>query len=161
MKSSLFSINNNRTDRLAGTWWFIYVSKFCIFCVSFLRKVSSFCIYHWFNWRNFRLLYNPLLFTSPTQSCLVSYYFSASLHHSLITRLTLSSQSPHILQKKLSFCSLEFFTSALADGFSLESERQQVFSSLQDSFQDSGSSQQYCRLNSLYPSAKFQVLQAF
>ena len=36
---------------------------------------------------------------------------------------------------------LEFFTSALADGFSLESEWQQVSSSLQDSSQDSGCSQ--------------------
>ena len=55
---------------------------------------------------------------------------------------------------------LEFFTSVLAD-FSLEFEWQQVFSSLQDSSQDSGSSQQCCHLDSLYPSANFQVLQAF
>ena len=37
--------------------------------------------------------------------------------------------------------SLEFFTSALADGFSLEFEWQQVSSSLQDSSQYSGRSQ--------------------
>ena len=37
--------------------------------------------------------------------------------------------------------SLEFFTSVLADGFSLESEWQQVFSSLRDSSQYSGCSQ--------------------
>ena len=37
--------------------------------------------------------------------------------------------------------SLEFFTSALADGFLLESEWQQVYSSLQDSSQYSGRSQ--------------------
>ena len=37
--------------------------------------------------------------------------------------------------------SLEFFTSALAGGFSLESEWQQVSSSLQDSSQYSGHSQ--------------------
>ena len=55
----------------------------------------------------------------------------------------------------------EFFKSALADGFSLESEWQQVSSNLQDSSQDFGSSQQCCRLDSLYPSANFQVLQAF
>ena len=35
---------------------------------------------------------------------------------------------------------LEFFTSVLADGFSLEFEWQQVSSSLQDSSQDSGHS---------------------
>ena len=56
---------------------------------------------------------------------------------------------------------LEFFTSALADGLSLEFEWQQVSSSLQDSSQDSSHSQQCCRLDSLYPSANFQVLQAF
>ena len=36
---------------------------------------------------------------------------------------------------------LEFFTSALADGLSMESERQQVPSNLQDSSQYSGRSQ--------------------
>ena len=36
------------------------------------------------------------------------------------------------------YYSLEFFTSVLADGFSLEFERQQVSSSLQDSSQYSG-----------------------
>ena len=45
--------------------------------------------------------------------------------------------------------------------FLLESEWQQVFSSHQDSSQDSGRSQQCCRLNSLYLSANFQFLQAF
>ena len=48
----------------------------------------------------------------------------------------------------------------LADGFSLEFEWQQVSSSLQDSSQYSGRPQQCCRLDSLYPSANFQVLQA-
>ena len=52
---------------------------------------------------------------------------------------------------------LEFFTSVLADGFSLEFEWQQVSSSLQDS----GRSQQCCYLDSLYLSPNFQVLQAF
>ena len=40
----------------------------------------------------------------------------------------------------LLFTPLEFFTSVLADGFSLEFEWQQVSSSLQDSSQDSGHS---------------------
>ena len=40
-------------------------------------------------------------------------------------------------------------------------EWQQVSSSLQDSSQDSGCCQQCCRLESLYLSANFQVLQAF
>ena len=54
---------------------------------------------------------------------------------------------------------LEFFTSVLADGFSLVFEWQQVSSSLQDSSQYSGRPHQCCRLDSLYPSV--QVLQAF
>ena len=60
----------------------------------------------------------------------------------------------------LLFTPLEFFTSVLADGFSLEFEWQQVSSSLQDSSKYSGRPQQCCRLHSLYPSANFQVLQA-
>ena len=55
----------------------------------------------------------------------------------------------------LLFTPLEFFTSVLADGFSLEFEWQQVSTSLQDSTQDSGRSKQYCRLDGLYPSANF------
>ena len=45
-----------------------------------------------------------------------------------------------ILLLLLLFTPLEFFTSVLADGFSLEFEWQQVSSSLQDSSQDSGRS---------------------
>ena len=56
---------------------------------------------------------------------------------------------------------LEFFISVLADGFSLEFGWQRVSSSLQDSSQYSGRSQQCCHLDSLYPSANFQVLQVF
>ena len=51
--------------------------------------------------------------------------------------------------------SLEFFTSALADGLSLKSEWYQVSSSLQDSSQYSGNLQQCCRLDSLYSAANF------
>ena len=54
--------------------------------------------------------------------------------------------------------SLELFTSAIADGFSLKSEWQQVSSSLQDSSSYSGSSQQCCRLDGLHSSANLQVL---
>ena len=49
----------------------------------------------------------------------------------------------------------------LADGFSLEFELQQVSSSLQDSSQYSGRPQHGYHLDSLHPSANFQVLQAF
>ena len=61
----------------------------------------------------------------------------------------------------LSFTPLQFFTSVLTDGFSLEFEWQQVSSSLQDLSLYSGRPQQCCRLDSPYPSANFQVLQAF
>ena len=53
--------------------------------------------------------------------------------------------------------SLELFISALADGFSLESEWQPVSSSLHDSSKYSGRSQQCCRLDGLHSSANFQV----
>ena len=55
--------------------------------------------------------------------------------------------------KLLLFTPLEFFTSVFADVFSLEFEWYQVSSSLQDSSQKSGRSQQCCHLDSLYPSA--------
>ena len=66
----------------------------------------------------------------------------------------------HLLLLSL-FTTLEFFTSVLPDGFSLEFEWQQVSSSLQDSSQYSFRSQQCCHLDSLYPSANVQVLQAY
>ena len=56
------------------------------------------------------------------------------------------------------FFSMEFFTSALADGLSLVFEWQQVSSSLQDSFQYSSRSQQFYSLDSLHSSFNSQVL---
>ena len=56
--------------------------------------------------------------------------------------------------------SLEYFTSALANSFSLEFEWQQVPSSFQDSSQYFGRSQQCCSLDGLHSSANFQVLQS-
>ena len=52
----------------------------------------------------------------------------------------------------LLFTPLEFFTSVLSDGFSLEFEWQQVSSSHQDLSQYSGRPQQCCRFESLYMS---------
>ena len=52
-----------------------------------------------------------------------------------------------------------FFTLAVADGFPLESEWQQVSSSLEDFSQYSGRSQQCCSLDGLHSSSYFQVLQ--
>ena len=55
----------------------------------------------------------------------------------------------------LLFTHWEIFTLVLADGFSLESERWQVSSSLQDSSQYSGRSQWCSNLNGLYSSSSY------
>ena len=49
----------------------------------------------------------------------------------------------------------------LADSFSMESEWQQVSSSLRDSSQGSGRSQQFCSLNGVDPSSVFLIHQSF
>ena len=70
-------------------------------------------------------------------------HFPHPIVSSLILLLSL------LLLLLLLFTPLEFFTSVLADGFSLEFEWQQVSTSLQDSSQYSGRPQQCCRLDSL------------
>ena len=55
----------------------------------------------------------------------------------------------------------EFFSSVLADGLSLEFERQQISSSLQDFSQYSCRSPQYCSLDCLHSSSYFQVPKSF
>ena len=57
--------------------------------------------------------------------------------------------------------SLELFTSALADGFSLESEWQQVSSSLKDFSQYSKQSKERCGLDGLDSSRNFSLFQSF
>ena len=84
-------------------------------------------------------LEHQLQLVSPLPTCSKDFYFSGKVQ----------------VFVSYYYYSLEFFTSALADGFSLEFEWQQVSSSLQDSSQDSGRSQQCCRLDSLYPSANY------
>ena len=54
---------------------------------------------------------------------------------------------------------LEFFTSALADGFSLRFEWQQTSSSLKNSSQYSSRSQWYCCFDGLHSFTYFQILQ--
>ena len=58
------------------------------------------------------------------------------------------------------FLLLEFSIPALADGFSLEFEWQQVSSSLLDSSQYSGRSQQCYSFDGLHSSCYFKVLQS-
>ena len=119
-------------------------------CVSFSRTGPGLCIYHLFVWSNLNFLHISQWITLPTQSCL-ALYSCANLLHSLIMWLIVLFLSPHSLH--LLFCCvlsilsliwlvlmalsctairrdsvypLEFFTSALASGFSLEFEWQQV-----------------------------------
>ena len=99
-------------------------------------------------------------FNSLARSRYLSF-FSLSLNFCLWSAGTEKSTILQVLFFLLLLIPWEVFTSVSADGFSLEFEWQQVFSSLQDSSQDSGRSQPCCRLDSLYPSANFQVLQAF
>ena len=53
----------------------------------------------------------------------------------------------------------KYFKPALADGLSLESERQQVSLGLQDTSHYSSQPQQCCRLDSLRSSSDFQFFQ--
>ena len=61
----------------------------------------------------------------------------------------------------LFYCFRVFLETVLRRGFSKKSRWQQVFWSLQDSFQYSDRSQQYCSLNCLPSSSYFQVLKSF
>ena len=85
-------------------------------------------------------------------SCMFNSFFSSLLRFKyLFTFLlslifTLQSAGTALLLLSL-FTPLEFFTSALADSLSLEFVWQQVSSSLQDSSQYSGRSQQCCSLD--------------
>ena len=87
-------------------------------CVSFSRADSGFCIYHLFVWTNLNFLHNSQWITFPTQSCLVLCSFLANLLYSLIIIIIII----------IIIYSFEFFSSALADGLSLEFEWQQVSS---------------------------------
>ena len=105
-----------RSGRLAKIRWSISITKFRrILCVSFSRTNSGLCIYHLFVWSNLNFLHNSQWITLPTQSCLVLYSLCINLMHSLIMWLTGLSSLLLLL-----FTPLEFFTSVLADGFSLE-----------------------------------------
>ena len=62
-----------------------------ILCISFSWTDSDLCLYNLSAWSNFKLLHNSQWITFPTQSCLVLYSFCASLLHSLIMWLVVSS----------------------------------------------------------------------
>ena len=81
-------------------------------------------IYHFFVWSNFNLLYNSYWITIPTQSCLVFllYYFAAFAYYVINCSFII-----------IIIIIWDFFIPVLADGFPLEFEWQQIFSSLQES----------------------------
>ena len=139
---------------------------------NFVRLIlsDSLCFVHILFGRMVKLNFLSLLTVDyhqhPGVTSLIPFF--ASLQYSLIVWFNVSLLLPFaillifiIIIIIIMFIHLEFFTTVLADGFSLEFEWQQIFSSLQDSSQYSGRSRQCCHLDSLYPSAKFQVLQAF
>ena len=144
--SSFFLLIIIRSGLLAEIRWSVCTSKsHRSLCVSLSRKGAGLCIEHLFVWSNLNFLHISQWINFITQSCLVLYSFCANLLHSLIMWLIVSSLSPHSLHLPIIIIiiihSLELFTSGLADGFSLESEWQQVSSSLQNSSQYSGRSQ--------------------
>ena len=67
-----------------------------------LQNRSRLCIYHLFLWSNFSFLHKSQLISMPNLLCLVLHSFCASLHHSLIMWLIVSSLSPYNL--RLLFC---------------------------------------------------------
>ena len=86
-----------RSGGLAEIWWSVFVSKSQrSLCISFTRTDSDLCTYHLFVWLNSNFLHNSQWITLPTQSYLVLYFFCASLLHSFIMWLTVSSISPLI-----------------------------------------------------------------
>ena len=66
-------------------------------CVSFSRTGTGLCIYHLFVWSKLNFLLISQWITLPTQTCLVFNSFCASLVHSLIMGLMVSSLSLHSL----------------------------------------------------------------
>ena len=84
-----------RSGLLAKIRWSVCMSKsHRSLCVSFSRTDAGLCIYHLFVWSNLNFLHisqSCLLYSLPTQSCLVLYSFCANLLHSLIMWLIVSS----------------------------------------------------------------------
>ena len=72
--------------------------------ISFFWRDSGLCICHLFIWSNLNFLHNSEWIALPTQLCLVLYSFCASLLHSLIMWLIISSLSLDKLH--LLFCCL-------------------------------------------------------
>ena len=92
---SLFLVTITRSGRLAEIRGYVCISKSPRrLCVSFTETDSGLCMYHLFRLPNFNFLHNFRWITWSTHSCLVLYSFWASLLHSLIMWLIVSSLSP-------------------------------------------------------------------
>ena len=72
------------------------------------ESFSHLSIYHLVIWSKFNLLRNSQWITFPTQSCLVLYFFCASLLHSLMMWLIVSSFYSTKSSFTLPLCLLDF-----------------------------------------------------
>ena len=87
------------SDLLNVISWSAHISKSqIILWVSFSRSDSGLGMYQKVVWSNFNVLHNSQWILFPTQSCLVLYFFSTSLLHSLTIWLIF-----HIFLNKISF----------------------------------------------------------
>ena len=92
-----------RSGLLAEIRWSVCILKsYRSLCVSLSRTGAGLCIYHLLVWSNLNFWHNSQWITLPTQSCLTLYSLCASLLHSLIMWLMVSSLSLHSLH--LLFC---------------------------------------------------------
>ena len=81
-----------RSGLLAGIRWSVCMLKsHRSLCESFSRTGAGLCIYHLFVWSNWNFLHISQWITLPTQSCLALYSVCATLLHSLIMWLIVSS----------------------------------------------------------------------
>ena len=116
-----FLLNIIRSGHLAEIRLSVCMSKsHRSLCVPFSRTGAGLCIYHLLVWSNLNSLHITQLITLPTQSCLVLYSFCANLLHIIIIIIII-----------IILLIWAFFVPVLAEGFLLESEWQQVSSSVQ------------------------------
>ena len=96
--SFFFFLIITRSDLLTGIKWSLCIlNSPRVLYVSFSKTNTGLYISQLEVESNFNFLHNSQRNTFPTQSCQVLYSFCASLQHSLIMWLLVSSQSPHDL----------------------------------------------------------------
>ena len=128
-----------RSGLLAKIGWSVCMSKpHRSLCVLFTTTGAGLYIYHLLVWSNFNFLHISLCIILPTPLCLVFYSFCANLLHSpyyMIPGFISFTAYYYYYYYYYYYLFIRVFTSALADGLSLEFEWQQVSPSLQDSSQ--------------------------